>query len=130
MALYGKSTAELHSAAVDAMDSCLSAACVHEPYKLRLEPHKDAILELLGFFEKPETVYEHTQTMRLVVSLFDGEYFTGFQVLRHQDTINRLRKRIKGKLMGTRMILADNDSKPGKAKKNFAKFKLAEEQDG
>lgn len=131
MGLYGRAIADEHTAAIDALESCLSSAHqdVANPYKLRLVPHKDQLLEILAFFDKEEQVFEHTEVMRLIVDMFDGEYFSGFEILRHQRTIDMLRKRIKGKLMFTRSILADKDSKPGTAKKNFARFKLAEERE-
>lgn len=132
MGLYGRISAETHTAAVDAMESCLSAAHVDvaQPYKLRLETHKDAIFEILDMFNRPETQYEHTALMRLTVDMFDGQYFTGFDILQNQRLLDSIRGRIKGKLLFTRSLLADKDKNPGNAKKNFARFKLAEAQDG
>lgn len=113
MGLYGKTAAESHSVALDAMESCLSASHVDvaQPYKMRLEPFKYELLEILGFFDREEQVWEHTQLMRLILDMFDGTYFTGFQINAHSRLIEMCRKRIKGKLMFSRSILADNDKK-------------------
>jgi hypothetical protein len=112
--LYGKQIAEEHTAALDALESCLSASHVdvRGAYRLRLDAHKPALLEILDFFDKDEQIYEHTELMRLLVDMFDGKYFTGFQINAHERLISMCRKRIKGKLMFTRTILQDKDKKP------------------
>lgn len=127
--LYGKASAEIHTEALNALESCLSASHVdvQAGYAHRLEPHKYPLLEILGFFEKEGQEFEHTQLMRLLVNMFDGSYFTGFQINDNQRLIDMMRKRIKGKLIFTRSVLADKDKNPNTAKKNFARFKLGEE---
>jgi hypothetical protein len=140
MALYGKASAERHTDAINALESCLSASHmdIKQPYKLRLEPFHDDILEILDMFAPKDdfgdalqasaATFDHTAMMKLVVQMFDGEYFTGFQINANQALIEKMRKRIKGKLMFTRSLLADKDVKPGTAKKNLAKFRLNEQE--
>ena len=126
--LYGKASSERHTAAIDAMESCLSASHldIQQSYELRLKPFQDDILEVLAMFDAPETVYEHTRMMRLVIAMFNGEYFTGFEINANQALLERMRQRIRGKVLFTRSILQDKDANPKTARKNFDKFKLAE----
>ena len=128
MALFGKASAERYGNALDAMESCLSASHmdIQQPYKLRLKPFQDDILEVLAMFDAPETIYEHTRMMRLVIDMFNGEYFTGFEINSNQSLLERMRQRIRGKVLFTRSILQDKDANPKTARKNFDKFKLAE----
>jgi hypothetical protein len=103
---------------------------------LRLEPVKYDLLEILEWFEKDTR--EHFHMMRMIFSLLDGEKLNGFEINEYQARIDTMRKRIKGKLLFTRSLLADNDAKPkclDKANhkqvckcKNYAKFKLSEQE--
>ena len=112
--IYGRALAGRHNEALDALDSCLSASHegVRGDYAVRLLNYQQDLLEIVAFWDKPETQDERFKYMRFVFRMFENEFFNGFDILKNQQMIEAMRKRIKGKLLFTRSLLADNDAKP------------------
>jgi len=119
MALYSKKQYEHQLEAVNAASNCISAAIAGSDYVGRLNPYIDDYVEMVEYFwakcpvTKKKIENEPGPDVRIVASVFfdlvQGKHFGGFQGSRHEQVLERVRRKLKGKLLGTRMILMDAD---------------------
>lgn len=120
--LYTKKQFEKHSEAIDAASSCLSAAIARSDYGIRLEPFQDDFIEISEMFwakcpitkkklELPGPDVKEVATVFLYL-VRGTKGLGGFQSQRFEAILERCRRKLKGKLLGTRLILMDNDGKP------------------
>lgn len=116
--LYTKKQFEKHSEAIDAASSCISAAIAQTNYAERLIPFHDDFIEIAEFFwaKCPITKKKLEQpgpdvkdVAQVFFHLVQGKVLGGFQARRFEATLERCRRKLKGKLLGTRLILMDAD---------------------
>jgi hypothetical protein len=121
VALYSKKQYEQQLQAVDAASNCISASIAGSDYAGRLNPYIDDYVDMTEYFwaKCPITkkkLEEPGPDVKLVASVFFdlvmGKQLGGFQGNRHEQVLERVRRKLKGKLLGTRLMLMDNDSKP------------------
>lgn len=119
--LYTKKQFEKHSEAVDAASACISAAIAQSAYSERLIPFHDDFIEISEFFwakcpitkkKLEEPGPDVADVARVFLHLVRGKVLGGFEARRFEATLERCRRKLKGKLLGTRLILMDNDKKP------------------
>jgi hypothetical protein len=121
MALYSKKQYEHDLEAVDAASSCISAAIAGSDYAGRLVPYMDDYVRLTEYFwakcpitrkklEAPGKDVKEVATIFLALSR--GTQVGGFQAKLFEATLERVRRKLKGKLLGARLILMDGDAKP------------------
>lgn len=121
MALYSKKKYELQLQAVDAASSCISASIAGSDYMGRLDPYIDDYVEMSEYFwakcpitrKKLDQPGPDVRTIATVFfSLVQGKNVGGFEGNRFEAVLERVRRKLKGKLLGARLILMDNDKKP------------------
>jgi hypothetical protein len=130
--LYTKKQYEKHLQAIDAASSCISAAIAQtKEYGERLIPYHDDLIEIAEFFwarcpitrkklEKPGPDVKdvarvfltlvRSKNMPEIVAMLDWPKMGAPQ--RMEAMMERCRRKLKGKLLGTRLILMDADKKP------------------
>jgi hypothetical protein len=120
--LYTKKQYEKHLEAIDAASSCISASIARSHYGIRLEPYQDDFIEISEMFwakcpitkkklEEPGPDVKEVATVFLFL-VRGTKGLGGFQAQRYEAVLERCRRKLKGKLLGTRMILMDADKKP------------------
>jgi hypothetical protein len=121
VALYSKKQYEQQLQAVDAASNCISASIAGSDYAGRLNPYIDDYVDMTEYFwakcpitrKKLETPGPDVKTIATVFfSLVQGKHVGGFEGNRYEAVLERVRRKLKGKLLGTRLMLMDNDSKP------------------
>jgi hypothetical protein len=122
MALYSKKKYEHQLEAVEAASSCVSAAIAGtKGYGTRLEPFVDDYIEMSEFFwarcpitrkKLEEPGPDVKAVARVFLALYRGKHVGGFEGNRMERVLERVRRKLKGKLLGARLILMDNDKKP------------------
>jgi len=106
MGIYGREQYEADLEAVDRAEGCLSAAILGDPYVGRLDQHIEALHEVMDYFQGPDA----TTVGRLFVTLIEGQPLGGMASLNATATFERVRRKLKGKLFGTRLMLQDRDA--------------------
>lgn len=118
MGLYTKAQYEKHLQAVDAASSCISAAIAQSQYANRLVPYQDDFIEIAEFFwgrcpitrkKLEEAGPDVKEVAKVFFHLVQGKTMGGFEARRFEATLERCRRKLKGKLLGTRLILLDRD---------------------
>src|SRR5690348_13970298 len=119
--MYSKATHDRHMEALDAAESAISASIARTPdYGQRLEKFMDDYLEISVMFwdrcpitkkklEKPG--YDARKCARQFNSLINSQSFTMWERTSIEQMIERCRRKVKGQLFNTRMILSDKDAK-------------------
>ena len=131
MGLYTKAQYEQQSEAVEAEAACISAGIIGADYAGRLVKYIDDLAEIPTYFwarcpvtkkklEKPGP--DVKEVAKVLLTLYNGAPLAGFvslpngtrvQTARYYESvIERIRRKLKGKLLFTRMILADGDKRP------------------
>jgi len=119
--MYNKKTLERHNEALDKAESLISASIAGtENYGDRLTPYQDDLLEIACLFwdrcpvtrKKLELPGRDAKDMaRKFMSLIRSSRFNMWERRNLELAIERCRRKCKGQLLGTRMILADKDKK-------------------
>jgi hypothetical protein len=121
VALYSRKQYEHQLQAVDAASSCISASIAGSDYAGRLNPYIDDYVDMVEYFwakcpitrKKLDQPGPDVKTIATVFfSLVSGKHVGGFQGNQFEAVLERVRRKLKGKLLGTRLILMDNDKKP------------------
>lgn len=119
--MYGKAQYELELKALDAADACISAAIVGDAYADRLTPYLGTFHTMSEYFwardqktgkKLDDSGIDANSVADMFVTLAMGEKITGRQSLHMTAAIERVRRKLKGKLLGARVMLMDNDAKP------------------
>lgn len=130
MGLYTKKQYEKELQAVEAASSCISAALAESEYVGRLNPYVDDLVAIAEYFwarcpvtrkklEAPGPDVKEVATV--FYNLYMGKPLKGMCQINgmlmnsaryYETVIERCRRKLKGKLLGTRLILQDNDAKP------------------
>ncbi len=121
MALYTRAQYEKHLEAINAASVCISAAIARSDYAPRLASYIDDYVEIVEMFwakcpitRKKLELHgpDVTEMATAFLTLTRGEFFGGFAANALEAKLERARRKIRGKLLGTRLILGDNDKKP------------------
>lgn len=112
MSLYGRADYNRHLNAVDQLDALASAAIAGEVYLHRAEEHYADIAEVLDFFDASK----QAEVLQRIGAVLWGKQITGFALASHAAGCDMMRRRLKGKLMGTVSRLQEGDMM--RAKKN------------
>lgn len=121
MGLYTKAQYEKHLQAVDTASACISAAIAQSKYAERLVPYQDDFIEISEFFwgrcpitrkKLEDAGPDVKEVAKVFFHLVQGKTLGGFESRRFEATLERCRRKLKGKLLGTRLILMDADKKP------------------
>lgn len=135
MALYTKVQFDLDNDAVNAADSCISAAVVEAGYGARLNKHSATLIDILDYFKED---IDKKPLARMMLTLVRGEKISGFQSKEFAANIERIRRKLKGKKLVTELSMMENRTKPSCSHPNehrqpckckrYEKFKLKEAQ--
>lgn len=118
--MYTRSQYDHELEAVEAADSCISAAVAGSDYMVRLIPYADDYVNIaLSFWakcpitkkrlEQPGPDVKEVAKVFLVLSR--GTQVSGLDSKRMTATLERVRRKLKGRLFNTRMMLADAGKK-------------------
>ena len=121
MGLYTRALFEQHTQAVEAAKMCISAAIAGSNYAGRLNAYMDDYLDIAQFFwarcpitrkklEQPGP--DVKEIAQVFLTLTRGVHFGGFAARSIEAKLECVQRKLRGKLLGTRMILADGDKKP------------------
>ena len=123
--MFSKDDFERLTSALDVAEGCISAAVCGSNYGIRLKDTRDSLIEIVDLFKPEEDRRKHIALVFL--ELVNGNQITGIQSLDFTKSLNWARERVKGKLLGTRMIMSDNDAKrKSGAAGRLARFKASE----
>jgi hypothetical protein len=130
MGLFGKAEYEMKLEAIEAAESCISAAILGTDYVGRLDKYMDDLVEIPRYFwarcpvtmkkmEKPGP--DVAEIARVIYALAKGDRVDGFIVLKngtrvataryYQSVMERIKRKLKGKLLFTVSILKDGDKR-------------------
>lgn len=129
MALYSKKQYEHELEAVNAASSCISAAVAGSQYGGRLEPYVDDYVNIVEYFwarcpitrkKLDDRGPDAREVARIFLSLYRGDQLKGMAEINgiirntpayYESVLERVRRKLRGKSLGTRFILMDNDKK-------------------
>lgn len=117
--MYTRQQYEHELEAVDAADSCISAAVAQVDYAGRLDAFVGDYVEIASYFWdrcpvtrkkliKPGRDVEKMADM--FITLVEGQWVSGLQSKHLSAAMERVRRKLKGKLFMTRMLAQDNEA--------------------
>jgi len=125
MSLYTKADFERHTMALDFASQCVSAAIAGENYGIRLKDVREDLVEIVSTYKLEDSRRE--KLAQIFLELINGNQISGIQSLDFTKSIDQAYEHIKGKLLGTRMMLADGDKKrKNKAAEHLKAFRATE----
>ena len=119
--MYSKKQYEHELEAIDAASNCISAAIAGSDYSERLTPFVDDFVNMTEYFwarcpitrkKLEEPGPEVKKVAQVFLTLVRGTQIGGFESQRMEAVLERVKRKLKGKLLGARLILTDNDKKP------------------
>lgn len=120
MGIYGRKMFDAHNQAIDAASSMISIAIVGNEYAGRLDAYMDDFTDISEMFwarcpltrKKLELPGRDVRDVaRIFHHLVLGCKISGLESFRFERTLERCRRKVKGKLFQTRMLLSENDKK-------------------
>lgn len=124
--MYSKAQYEKHLEAIEAANSCISAALVEQGYGGRITKFIDDFTEISEMFwakcpvtkkKMEEPGAEVEEIAGVFVHLVQGNVLGGFQARKFETILERCQRKCKGKLLGTRLMMMDKDAKANCADK-------------
>jgi len=118
--MFTRAQFEHEMEAVDAADACISAACVGADYASRLIPYQDDFVAIAEYFwdrcpiTRKRLVrpgHDTRDVARVFLTLSNGERVNGFQAKLMSATLERVRRKLKGKKLGARLMMLDSKAK-------------------
>lgn len=119
--MYSRQNWEKHTEALTAANSAISAAVCDKGYEERVLPFIDDFLEISEMFwdkcpiTKKKLLQPGKDTQEIAgmfMTLVKGEQIGGFKSQAFTRVIERCERKIKGKLLGTRLMMMDKDKNP------------------
>src|SRR5271170_5473727 len=116
--MYSKKNWEKHTEALTAANSAISAAICDKGYEQRVIPFIDDFLEISEMFwdkcpiTKKKLLNPGKDTQEIAsmfMTLVQGQQIGGFRSIAFSKSIERCERKIKGKLLGTRLMMLDRD---------------------
>lgn len=117
--MYGKAMYEKDLQAIEVASGCISAAIAGSDYAYRTEPFIDDFLTISEYWwsrcpitrKKLLAPGPDVQEIASVfLHLVQGKELGGFKAQKFEAILERCRRKCKGKLLGTRLMMLDKDS--------------------